>query len=225
MADADSVFPTTPIVRLANCVLRPYHISDLERMCAAANDPQVVRYMRDAFPYPYDREAGLTWLKICKAEGLPDDEKAKEAAPAPSTPMPTPAAPSPDMNVAVCLLDGTFVGSTGLRAMGPDRTDRYTREIGYWIGQAYWGRGLATEIAAGLGRWALSPASGVLTSDGQPLRRIEAGVCAENVASAKVLERAGYVREGVRRQAVVKNGVMQDVVVYGLVASDLETAQ
>lgn len=221
MADSDSVFPTTPIVRLANCVLRPYHISDLEPMCAAANDTQIVRYMRDAFPYPYDREAGLTWLKICKAEGLPVDDAAKPETPAPSTP----ATPSPDLNVAICLLDGTFVGSTGLRAMSPDGTDRYTREVGYWIGRAHWGRGLATEVAAGLGRWALSPASGVLTSDGQPLRRIEAGVYAENVASSIVLERAGYVREGVRRQAVIKNGVMQDVVIYGLVASDLEKAK
>lgn len=219
---SDTVFPTTPIVRLERCVLRPYHISDLEPMCKAANDPLIVKYMRDAFPYPYDREAGMTWLKICKADGLPVEEKEEKEEKGDEAKSSAPASPSPDMNVAVCLLDGTFVGSTGLRAMGPDGTDRYTREIGYWIGREHWGKGLATEIAAGLGRWALSPASGILTKDGQPLRRIEAGVYAENAASSKVLERAGYVREGVRRQAVVKNGVMQDVVVYGLVASDLE---
>ncbi|KAL1891610.1 hypothetical protein Sste5346_007526 [Sporothrix stenoceras] len=223
MADStisDTVFPTTPIVQLERCVLRPYHISDLEPMCKAANDPLIVKYMRDAFPYPYDTDAGMTWLKICKAEGLPVEEKADEAKPA--APDSSPPAPSPEMNVAICLLDGTFIGSTGLRAMGPDGTDRYTREIGYWIGRDHWGKGLATEVASGLGRWALSPASGILTKDGQPLRRIEAGVYAENAASSKVLERAGYVREGVRRQAVIKNGVMQDVVIYGLVASDLE---
>ncbi|CAK7237003.1 hypothetical protein SCUCBS95973_009800 [Sporothrix curviconia] len=222
---ADEVFPTTPVVRLANCVLRPYHASDLEPMCAAANDPDIVRFMRDAFPSPYDREAGLAWLRICNVEGLPPPpagEGGSDGSEALPLKTRAPLAPSPDVNLAICLLDGTFVGGTGLRAMSADGTDRYSREIGYWIGKDFWGRGLATEVAAGLGRWALSPASGQLTKDGQPLRRIEAGVYAENLASAKVLERAGYVREGVRRQAVIKNGVMQDVIVYGLIASDIE---
>lgn len=218
---SETVFPTTPIVRLERCVLRPFHVSDLEPMCKAANDPLIVKYMRDAFPHPYDREAGITWLKICKVDGLPVDEKDEKATSDESKPA-APASPSPDLYLAVCLPDGTFIGSIGLRAMGPDGTDRYTREIGYWIGREHWGKGLATEIAAGLGKWAMSPASGILTKDGQPLRRVEAGVYSENAASCKVLERAGYIREGVRRQAIVKNGVMQDVVVYGLIASDLE---
>ncbi|CAK7229909.1 hypothetical protein SBRCBS47491_007409 [Sporothrix bragantina] len=247
---ANEPFPTKPLVRLATCVLRPYHASDLEPMCAAANDPDIVRFMRDAFPSPYDREAGLTWLRICNVDGLPPSDtteqseggkeesterseggkeggemrglKRSEALPLGT---PAPSAPSPDVNLAICLLDGTFVGGTGLRAMSADGTDRYSREIGYWIGKAFWGRGLATEVAAGLGRWALSAESGILTKDGRPLRRVEAGVYAENLASARVLERAGYVREGVRRQAVVKNGVMQDVVVYGLIASDVEVKE
>ncbi|ERS97987.1 hypothetical protein HMPREF1624_06160 [Sporothrix schenckii ATCC 58251] len=221
MADSDAVFPTTPILRLEHCVLRPYHVSDLEPMCAAANDPDIVRYMRDTFPYPYDREAGLNWLKICKAEGLPEEDEPASAAPA-STAASKPEVPRPELTAAICLLDGTFVGSTGLHVVGRDGTERYTRELGYWIGKAHWGRGLATEVAAGLGRWALSAASGILTPDGQPLRRVEAGVYGENAASVKVLERAGYVREGVRRQAVVKNGTMQDVVIFGLLASDLK---
>lgn len=61
-----------------------------------------------------------------------------------------------------------------------------------------------------------------LTSDRQLLQLIEAGVYADNLASVKVLERAGYVREGVRRQAVVRNSAMQDVVIHGLIASDAE---
>ncbi|CAK7202523.1 hypothetical protein SEUCBS139899_005247 [Sporothrix eucalyptigena] len=220
-----SVFPTTPLIRLANCVLRPYHASDLDPMCAAANDPDIVRFMRDAFPSPYDREAGLTWLRICHVEDLPPSEGAKALPPAPTAAPPASKVPSPDLHLAICLLDGTFVGGTGLRAMSADGTDRYSREIGYWIGKEFWGRGLATEVARGLGRWALSPASGQLTADGQPLRRIEAGVYSENLASAKVLERAGYVREGVRRQGVIKNGQMQDIVIYGLITSDLEASQ
>ncbi|CAK7270719.1 hypothetical protein SEPCBS119000_004233 [Sporothrix epigloea] len=204
---ADELVSTTLVVRLANCILRPYRASDLEPLCAAANDPAIARYMRDAFPSPYTQEAGLQWLRICHVEGLP--------------PV-TPASSPPDVNFAICLLDGTFVGGAGLRALGTDGTDRYTREIGYWVDRRFWGRGLATEVAAGLGRWALSSAGRRLTSDGQPLQRIEAGVYAGNLASAKVLERAGYVREGVRRQAVVKNGVMHDVIIYGLIASDLD---
>ncbi|CAK7274308.1 hypothetical protein SEPCBS57363_006098 [Sporothrix epigloea] len=217
---ADHIFPTAPSVWLANCVLRPYRASDLEPLCAAAKDPAIARYMRDAFPSPYDRESGLGWLRICHVKGLPPAAEEEEIKPTP----PASLGPSPDIKFAICLLDGTFVGGAGLRAMGADGTDRYSREIGYWIGKHFWGRGLATEVAAGLGRWALSSAGRQLTSDGQLLQRIEAGVYADNLASVKVLERAGYVREGVRRQAVVKNGAMHDVVIYGLIASDVENS-
>lgn len=224
---ADFVFSTTPLIRLANCVLRPYHASDLLPMCAAANDPQIVSFMRDAFPHPYNEEAGLAWLRICRVDGLPpvEGQHQEEAQAQPPKNGSSLAPPPADLNLAICLLDGTFVGGTGLRPISADGTDRYSREIGYWIARAHWGRGLATEVAAGLGRWALSPASCQITTDGKPLLRIEACVYSNNVASTVVLGRAGYVREGVRRQAVIKNGVVQDVIIYGLVLSDLEVVQ
>lgn len=218
---ADSVHPTEPLLRLPHCVLRPYHISDREPMRAAADDPRVVRYMRDGFPHPYTDADALAWLRICRAEGLePDPEDQNEGEQ--TEKEDDKKKPCPDLYLVIGLPDGALAGGIGLRAMSGDGTDRHCREIGYWIAPAYWGRGLATEAAAGLGRWALSPASACLTSDGQPLRRVEAGVFGGNTASTRVLTRAGFVREGVRRQAATKQGIAEDVIVFGLVPEDLE---
>ncbi|EPE04731.1 acetyltransferase [Ophiostoma piceae UAMH 11346] len=216
-------FPTEPVVWLPNCVLRPYHVSDLEPMRAAADDPAMPRFMRDVFPEPYTREDALFWLRVCRTPNLPDADTKGDAALEPET---------PELHLAICLHDGTFAGGLGLRSNSPDGTDRHTREIGYWIARPQWGRGLATEAAGGFARWALAPPPEALThpytrclfKDG-PLRRVEAGIFAGNTPSTRVLARAGFVREGVRRQAVVKRGEMHDVIMFGLVQADLNKAE
>lgn len=99
---------------------------------------------------------------------------------------------------------GHLIGGIGVSA----RNDvyRHTRVLGYWLGERHWGQGFATEAVAAF-------TSFVLSRD-RAARRLEAGVFALNVASARVLEKCGYVLEGSERDAVFKEGVFTDVLRY-----------
>ena len=81
-------------------------------------------------------------------------------------------------------------------------------ELGYWLSRGHWGRGVATAAARAV--------CAHLFADHRA-RRIWAGVFAGNTGSARVLEKAGFTREGTARAHVVKNGVVRDEWLYGLV--------
>ncbi|OAA62594.1 acetyltransferase [Niveomyces insectorum RCEF 264] len=243
-------FPPAPLLRLPGCVLRPYHVADAAAMCALADDPDVARQMRDRFPHPYTAADAAEWLRIVHAEGLEEEERKEEeeeggkVTSGAGGPPKTSRDAIPELYLVIGLPDGTFAGAIGLHRVGTDGTDRYTREIGYWVGRPYAGRGLATAAARGLARWALGVARDDTRDDtrvaaaaaAEPgtttpattaanhfpvLQRLEANVYAANAASRRVLRRAGFVEEGVRRRAAFKYGVPTDVVMLGLVASDL----
>ena len=84
-----------------------------------------------------------------------------------------------------------------------------TATFGYWLGQAHWGKGIATAAARALKEHALA---------GEHLKRLEAAVFEWNPASMRVLEKAGFVREGVLRKSVFKDGQLIDQVMYAAIA-------
>ncbi|WP_437074703.1 GNAT family N-acetyltransferase [Streptomyces sp. enrichment culture] len=100
--------------------------------------------------------------------------------------------------------DGAFVGWCGLIGWNPDYR---SASLGYVLGDAMWGQGYATEAAHALLRWAFE------TSD---LNRVQAETDTRNVASARVLEKLGFVREGTLREDCVVNGEVSDSWVFGL---------
>ena len=100
-------------------------------------------------------------------------------------------------------VDGAAVGSIGIH-LGAD-VERRSAEIGYWLGEAYWGRGIVTEAVGAVTRWAIAE---------HDLLRVFANVFANNPASARVLEKNGYALEGRLRRAVVKRGEVLDALVY-----------
>lgn len=81
-------------------------------------------------------------------------------------------------------------------------------QFGYWLGEPYWGRGLMSEAVRTVSAYAL---------DRFGLVRLDAGVFEWNPASMRVLEKAGFVREGVLRKSVFKDGQLIDRVLYALV--------
>lgn len=93
------------------------------------------------------------------------------------------------------------------------REDMYrkTGEIGYWLAKEYWGRGIMTEAVK-------SATAEAMRRFG--LCRIEAEVLAENEASARVLEKAGYVREGRKRKSIYRDGALWDSLLYAYVGED-----
>ncbi|MFI7430824.1 GNAT family N-acetyltransferase [Micromonospora sp. NPDC049836] len=101
--------------------------------------------------------------------------------------------------------DQTFLGWCGLLRWNPEHR---SATLGYCYRQAAWGRGYATEAAHALLRWAF---------DTLDLNRVQAEADTRNVASARVLEKLGFVREGTLREDCVVNGEVSDSWVYGLI--------
>lgn len=154
-------------------VIRQWKNEDLQKLVSQANNINVWNNLRNYFPHPYTEEHGKAWL-----------EKVVDALPA--------------INMAI-EADGKLVGGIGLILNG----DVYIKsaEIGYWLGEQYWGKGLATEAVRQMTEYAFYYFD---------LVRLYAEVFETNKASMRVLEKNGYYLEGVRRKAVFKNNVLMD---------------
>jgi RimJ/RimL family protein N-acetyltransferase len=103
-------------------------------------------------------------------------------------------------------VDGEAVGGIALHP-GAD-VERIGAEIGYWLGAEHWGRGIATAAVRLLTAHALGPLG---------YERIFALPFTRNAASARVLEKAGFVREGTLRRSALKDGIVLDQHVYARV--------
>jgi ribosomal-protein-alanine N-acetyltransferase len=100
-------------------------------------------------------------------------------------------------------VDGAAVGGIGIHP-GQD-VHRHTATLGYWLGEEFWGRGIMTEAVTAVTNFCF---------DNFPLRRISAEVFANNPASARVLEKAGFMFEGRLKKHVIKNGELLDSLLY-----------
>jgi [ribosomal protein S5]-alanine N-acetyltransferase len=114
----------------------------------------------------------------------------------------------PPTNFAIAV-DDEAAGGIGF--VLHEDIERVSAEIGYWLGASLWGRGIMTAAVTA----ATSHAFGA-----HDLTRIYALPFAHNHASIRVLEKAGYTREGVLRRSVVKDGVVHDSVVLAITDVD-----
>ena len=103
-------------------------------------------------------------------------------------------------------VDGMAVGGIGVTLQ--EGIYLKSAHFGYWLGEPYWGRGIMTEAAKAVSSYAMHRLS---------LIRLEAPVFEWNPASMRVLEKCGFVREGVLRASAVKDGQVIDRVLYALV--------
>ena len=166
-----------------NVSLRPLVISDAETIARLGNNPKIAGYMRDVFPNPYHLENAITFVNNVK------DQK------------PT--------KVFAILADGQQVGCCGI--FPKEDVARMNAEVGYWIGEEYWGKGIATQALK------LITAYGF---DELGMNRIYASVFIPNKASARVLEKGGFTYEGTHRESVLKNGQYFDELFYSLLRKD-----
>lgn len=102
------------------------------------------------------------------------------------------------------VADGAFIGWCSLHSWDPVYR---SASLGYCFDDTAWGHGYATEAAGALLRWAF---------DALNLNRVQSEADTRNVASARVLEKLGFVREGTLRENCIVNGEISDSWVYGL---------
>lgn len=164
---------------LERCTLRPFRLTDQESIARHANDREVWINLRDRFPHPYTLADARAWIELVE-KMMPVTHFAIE-------------------------VDGEAVGSIGITTN--DDIFRRSAEIGYWLGRAYWGRGITTEAVKAITAWSF---------ESLDFCRIHAGVFAWNHASARVLEKAGYLLEGRLIKSVTKNGQIIDQLLYAI---------
>jgi ribosomal-protein-alanine N-acetyltransferase len=111
----------------------------------------------------------------------------------------------PMINFAIAI-DGNVAGAIGLER----RSDVYrkTALIGYWLGEEYWGRGIMPEAVKLVAAYAFANLDFI---------RLQAGVFSNNSKSMRVLEKAGFTKEGILKSSIIKNDVILDEHLYALV--------
>jgi [ribosomal protein S5]-alanine N-acetyltransferase len=159
------------------CIVRSWRMEDADAVVRHANNINVARQLRDRFPHPYTRANAMAFLKAAVA--------------------------SSDMSNLAIEVNGQAAGAIGY-VRGSD-VERYSAEIGYWLGEDYWGRGITSE--------ALVLVTGHVFSV-LNLLRLFALPFADNAGSIHVLEKAGYVREATLRSSSVKYGKARDQALY-----------
>jgi len=109
-----------------------------------------------------------------------------------------------ELQTVFCIdISGAAVGGLGIR-IGED-VHRYTGELGYWLSEDFWGQGVVSEAV---------PAVTEYCFEKYALRRIFAEPYANNPASARVLEKAGFTLEGRLKNNVFKNAQILDSLLY-----------
>ena len=157
--------------------LREYIKDDAERLVRLANNKNVSKYLTPFFPFPYTKKDAHWWLETGR-----------------------------NLNDAINRVieyNEEFVGGIGINPQKGWKS--HIAEIGYWIGEEYWGNGIATEALKQMTKLALST---------KKYQKLFAPVLGPNKASMQVLEKNNYQLEGVLKHDVIKDDTFFDIYSY-----------
>ena len=164
--------------------LRQWRLSDAASLAENANNIRIWNNVRDCFPYPYLEEDGKQFINRVLEKTNPAEDFA-------------------------IVVDEKAVGGIGI-VLQKD-VERIGAEIGYWLGENYWNKGILTEAVKQMVTYAFTYF---------PLHKIYAPVFDFNIASQKVLQKAGFEREAILKQAAIKNGKIIDLQYYSIIKND-----
>lgn len=173
-----------PILATTRLVLRPFQASDARAVQHLAGAAAVAE-MTLNIPHPYRDGAAEAWI----ATHRPAWDAGVGAA------------------FAVATQDDELRGAIGLQLTSEHRRG----ELGYWIGQPYWGQGLATEAVQRVVQFAFETLA---------LNRVQASHLPRNPASGRVMQKVGMTREGLHRERYLKDGRFEDVIEYAILRRD-----
>jgi RimJ/RimL family protein N-acetyltransferase len=161
-------------------VLRSWTLKDADRLAIIANNKNIADNLRDGFPFPYSISDARNWLNSI----IPINEPPRFFA---------------------ILSNDLLAGSIGIVT----KNDIYRKnvEIGYFLAEDYWGKGIMTKAIKAATAYAFSKFD---------IIRVYAEPFADNPGSRKVLEKAGFMCEAVFRKNVIKNGIIKDSCIYSV---------
>ena len=164
-------------IEIGTYCLRDWRKDDLADVAGYANNPKIAANLRDGFPSPYTLEDAKQFLDRVFAQ-------------------------NPRTFFAIAA-PGEAIGGIGLM-LGRD-VHRCTAELGYWLAEPFWGKGIMTSAVIAFTEYGMQEYG---------LNRVHAGPYCSNVASIRVLEKAGFVFEGRMRASVLKNNEILDQCIY-----------
>ena len=171
------------------CRIRKWELSDAKDLAAALSNKKVQDNLRDGLPYPYTEQDGKEFISAM----LSADENETFAF--------------------AIMVDDKVVGSIGIFRQGNIHSQ--TAELGYYIAEEYWGKGIMTEAVKQICAYVFAKSD---------IIRIYAEPFAYNIASCRVLEKVGFQYEGTLRSNAVKNGKVIDMEMYSLLKAEIKSS-
>jgi RimJ/RimL family protein N-acetyltransferase len=166
-------------------ILRPFELSDAKRVSELCNNYNIYKSTL-TLPYPYSLDCAISWIET--HEDHFNDNKSYEFA-------------ITDKNT------NELYGAIGLTNKQAHRNG----EVGYWIGEEYWGKGYATEATQAIIAFAFSD---------KHYHKVFARHFASNPASGKVMQKCGMVEEGIFMQHIYKENKYDDLIHYGIINTE-----
>lgn len=163
------------------CKIRKWELSDAVDLAAALSNTNILDNLRDGLPYPYTEQDARDYITAMLS------------------------ADANDTFAFAITVDGKVIGSVGV--FRQDNIHRRTAELGYYVAEEYWGRGIATDAIKQACKFVFEKSDMI---------RIFAEPFSHNVASCRALEKAGFQFEGTLRNNAVKNGRIVDMKMYSL---------
>ncbi|MCY3690737.1 MAG: GNAT family protein [Chloroflexota bacterium] len=167
-------------IKFSEWQIRSLQLSDAPALAKYGNNRAIWRNLWDRHPYPYGIQDAEEWIQFAMGQ-------------------------EPETIFAIAS-QTEAIGCIGL--LPQDDVARISAEVGYWLGEPFWNRGVATGALQALTEYAFGELG---------LIRLYATVMEWNPASARVLEKAGYQYEGLLRKSVIKDGKILDQWLYAIV--------
>lgn len=159
--------------------LRPWHPEDLDQLVLLANNPLIAQFMTDGFPHPYTPEHARGFIEFANRDQ--------------------------PVRILAIDIDGQAAGGIGIHPQAD--IHRKNAELGYWLGEPYWGRGIMTDAVRQMVQFAFAH---------YDITRVFARPFGNNIASQKVLEKAGFTLEARLEKTLFKNGEFLDELIYAV---------
>lgn len=166
-------------------ILRPWKEEDAKRLAVIANNRKIVDNLRDGIPHPYSIDDARQFITLASQNYT-------------------------SSKVFAIEINGEASGSIG--AFIEDNVHRKTAELGYYLAEEYWGKGIMTKVLRSMAKYLF---------ENFDLIRVYAQPFANNTGSRRALEKAGFRLEGTLKNNVIKNDVVQDDCIYAILKDEL----